>query len=273
MKYLRRDLGRKTGDFAYFDFLEVGQPSDGLRPPPTAILSLASAGDMRYRKGVANPLRIKALARLGYDEPHSLAIELHHTRRVILAGNERNLEKELLTCGPNGADGLLCDNPTCVVSVTVADCMPIWIYDMRSGIFGVLHSGWKGTGILGNALDIIQGETGSDPSTVSVILGPSIGRCCYYVPNERAHVFASEFGENTVWVSMTERGEERYSIDLRKANIDLARRLHIGSLLDVDVCTCCDTGLGSYRREGAACFTRMLAACGHAEGNSESNAM
>lgn len=90
-----------------------------------------------------------------------------------------------------------------------------------------------------------------------VILGPSIGSCCYEVPPERATRFAREFGEDSV-----ERRDGSIRLDLRRANIALARRLGLGAVLSIESCTACDPRLGSFRREGAAAFTRMLAVAG-----------
>ena len=125
------------------------------------------------------------------------------------------------------------------------------------GAFGVLHSGWRGTGILAAAVEGLAARFGSQPSAMAAVLGPAIGACCYTVPEERARSFAAEFGEDSA-----AREGSVWRIDLRAANISLARRLGLGSLLSIDACTCCDHRLGSYRREGPAAFTRMVAACG-----------
>jgi copper oxidase (laccase) domain-containing protein len=159
--------------------------------------------------------------------------------------------------GAVGADGIVLRDRSLVATVTVADCMPIWILDRDSGAFGVLHSGWKGTGILAAAVEGIARRWGSPASAISAILGPAIGSCCYEVPAERGAAFARRFGEEAAF-----RKGGAWAIDLRAANIGLARSLGIGALLSVEACTGCDDRLGSYRRQGAASFTRMLAACG-----------
>ena len=157
-------------------------------------------------------------------------------------------------CPAGSHDGILLRDAAKAACITVADCMPIWLHDTHSGSFGVLHSGWKGTGILAVAMRALAGEFGSPPESVSVILGPAIGTCCYAVPRERAESFAREFGPGAV------REEEgRTMLDLRAANVALARSLGVGSLLSVEACTSCDPRLGSFRREGAEAFTRMAA--------------
>jgi len=157
-----------------------------------------------------------------------------------------------------GADGILCRSEYLVPSVTVADCMPIWLFDRDSGFFGVLHSGWQGTGILREAVRALEERFGSRPSSMAIILGPSIGSCCYAVPPDRAIFFAERFGPESVLEIAA-----GLSLDLRAANLGIARSLGIGAALSVEACTACHAGFGSYRREGSACYTRMAAACGY----------
>jgi YfiH family protein len=159
------------------------------------------------------------------------------------------------------ADGLVAPGTLAKGSalvITVADCMPIFMYDMVSGAFGLLHSGWRGTGILAVAIREMASRFGTSPEDLSVYLGPGIGSCCYTVDEERARGFADEFGESSVVWDM---GRPR--LDLAEANKGLARRLGVGRLASMDVCTSCDPRFGSYRREGHGSFTRMAAVIGH----------
>ena len=222
---------------------------------PAAYLSLRSEGDMRYVRGGTNPNRERFFAGLGLDPASVLGLELSHSRGVAfpLEGAVR-AEAEPFAAGPGQCDGILLRDPAYAASVTVADCMPIWLHDRASGAFGVLHSGWKGTGILERALAALRERYGSGPASVSVILGPAIGSCCYAVPEERALGFAREFGAEAAPFT-----EGRWRLDLRAANIALARRLGVGALLSVEACTSCEESLGSFRRQGPEAFTRMAA--------------
>ena len=67
--------------------------------------------------------------------------------------------------------------------------LPIFLVDPVTGAFGLVHSGWKGTGIVHAALESMMAAFGTDPRDVSVTIGPGIGPCCYRVPEERARVF------------------------------------------------------------------------------------
>jgi YfiH family protein len=213
---------------------------------------------MRYLDGVENRRRDAFFSSLGLDPAFVLGTELFHSRRVLLVRpSGQHFHGPLPTEG-GSHDGILVEDGTLAACITVADCMPIWLYDTRSGAFGVLHSGWKGTGILEVAVRSLAATYGSPPEAMSAILGPAIGACCYGVPEERAAAFAAEFGSDTV-----SRDEGGWRLDLRAANLGLARRLGLGAVLSVEACTSCDPRLGSYRREGKDAFTRMAAVAAH----------
>jgi YfiH family protein len=201
---------------------------------------------------VANRERFLKAAGLGSSR--ALGLELSHSRRVLLPAPGTEAD-----AASRGFDGLLLRDSSFAATVTVADCMPIWLLDRGSGAFGVLHSGWRGTGILLEALRVLA-SAGSDPAGIAVVLGPAIGRCCYEVQDERAAAFRGEFGAECVQV----RGGLCH-LDLRAANVSIAAAAGVGSLLSIEACTSCDHRLGSFRRQGASSFTRMLAAVGAPE--------
>jgi hypothetical protein len=257
----RVTLADDVRGFLALSFPHTGKAS--VRPvesdrEPVALLSLASEGDMKYGDPDAERNRARFLSSAGVDPNRALGLRLAHSRTVLFPediDHHHRLSREAEARG--GADGIVLRDSALVATVTVADCMPIWILDRDSGAFGVLHSGWKGTGILAEAVDTLARRFGSRPSSICVILGPAIGSCCYEVPAERAQAFAAEHGKETAFPL---RGSWR--IDLRAANMALARSLGLGALLSVEACTSCDHRLGSYRRQGPRSFTRMLAACG-----------
>jgi YfiH family protein len=213
---------------------------------------------MLYRRDARNPNRDRLFERAGFDPSRVLGLELAHSRKVLFpssADQHRDLEKE--AAGRGGADGVILRDSRLAACVTVADCMPIWLHDRRSGAFGVLHSGWKGTGILAEAARELAARFGTGPEDISLILGPAIGPCCYDVPADRAESFAAEFGGGSAFMR-----EGSWRIDMRAANLSIARALGIENILSIEACSSCDSRLGSYRRQGPGAFVRMAAACG-----------
>jgi copper oxidase (laccase) domain-containing protein len=156
------------------------------------------------------------------------------------------------------------------LSVTVADCLPVYLFDTESGAFGILHSGWKGTGIVLKALALMEERWNTRPPAVAVVLGPCIGACCYRVDEGRARIFEEEFGGpdgdyplGPVVIRRPRNGSSPAEpfLDLRAANARLLAGAGVRNLAVCQDCTFTDERLGSFRREGKD-YTRMAALIG-----------
>lgn len=230
---------------------------------PRAILSTKKSGSMRFENTKQNPHRQNFFSKLGIAEKKVISLELHHTQSVLTVRNEKDAAlvqsraKQI-----HGADGILCSDSEFVLALTVADCMPIWIYESQQKVFGLLHSGWKGTGILAVALEKLLQEWKADPASISLIFGPCIGSCCYSVEEARAEYFSKLFGENSVRRAVSKVGTPEFYLDLAGANREIAKKYAVTDYMVIDQCTACSPLLGSFRREGPENFTRMLALCG-----------
>jgi YfiH family protein len=234
----------------FFDFPESGAPARGGSEGVRAFLSLAASGDMKYEYGKENRQRDAFLSSIGMGERRFVGLELAHSQKAVYADRRAD-------SGLGKADGLLSDDIGLCLGVTVSDCMPIWLLDRSSGAFGVLHSGWKGTGIALEALKTLGESRGTKAGDVAFILGPCIGACCYQVPPERAVQFMDAFGDNAAHC----RDGEWY-IDMKKANEKILMDAGVHDILTIDICTSCDPRMGSFRRQGKAAFVRMLAGIG-----------
>jgi YfiH family protein len=173
-----------------------------------------------------------------------------HSRRIQLIDEQTPEEAAAVE-----ADGLLTTRPDAVLSVTVADCLPIFLADRRTGAFGIVHSGWRSTGIVREALALLASKFGSRPAEIAAVIGPGIGACCYVVPEERAALFAAEHGP----ASVLRDGGGPPRVDLRAANIRLLENAGVEEIGVVTDCTSCTQKLGSFRRQGPADYTLMLA--------------
>lgn len=80
-------------------------------------------------------------------------------------------------------DGLITDEPGCVLSMNFADCTPIFLYDPRRRAIGLGHAGWRGTmvDLPGAMVRAMSAAFGSDPADLIAAVGPCIGPCCYEV--------------------------------------------------------------------------------------------
>lgn len=89
------------------------------------------------------------------------------------------------------ADGSYTTTPRCVCAVLTADCLPVFISDLKGSIVGVFHAGWRGLadGILNNAVKTIGVHS---PDLVAA-LGPAISQSAFEVGVEVKQCFASKY--------------------------------------------------------------------------------
>lgn len=210
--------------------------------PVAMAISLDSAGDMRNDLAKRHNFLRK--------------FPMFAKNRFILPDQSHSRNIELVTSDNNDsrfqADGLLTALPGFTLAVTVADCLPLFVFDDEGLIAGVLHSGWRGTGILVDAFDRVV-NMGISPERLNVVIGPGIGVCCYAVDEERAEAMTRLWGSECI-----KKDKGHYFLDLKMANIGICVRYGIRQVTTITDCTCCRREYGSYRRQGAH-FTRMLA--------------
>ncbi|GAB4365554.1 MAG: hypothetical protein Kow009_02330 [Spirochaetales bacterium] len=218
-----------------------GEQGEGVFP--SGYISLSCAGDLNPW-GPSRQRVLEEVAKL-FPGRKFLYCRQEHTR--IVRHVSRNDDP-----GYRG-DGLLTEDPEVVLGITVADCLPILLFDPRNQVRGLLHSGWKGTGILREAVEVMCARYGTDPRDLYVLFGPSIRSCCYRVDANRAEWFLRHFGRGTAV-----NREGSFYVDLVQANRNIAETMGVHSVQVVGGCTFCDTRFHSYRRMGPSEFQRML---------------
>lgn len=216
-------------------------------------ISLIGAGDMGLAKAGELPFRGDFFHAMGWPSHRVFAVRQMHTRRVIAVqaglGVEETARQE--------ADGLVSGRESgAILTVTAADCIPVFLSDPATGAYGIVHSGWKGTGIAGDAVREMTALFGTRPADVLAVIGPGIGPCCYRVPEERWRAFKEAFASGAVRAP-----DGSPVLDLIRANEDVLSGAGVERITRVADCTCCSPHLGSFRRQGQS-FTRMLAFIG-----------
>lgn len=144
-------------------------------------------------------------------------------------------------------DGMVTDDPHLLLGILTADCVPIFIADPRKKAIGAVHAGRHGTGlqITSKVIQKMSEAFGSSPEDLLVVLGPSIGFCCYEIDEK---VFKAEWEPFAMPV-----GEGKWMIDLARINISLLEQAGVRTehISWIDLCTRCNEDLFfSYRREG-----------------------
>lgn len=208
-------------------------------------MSLKSAGSMRFRWNEKNPGRDRFLSSVAGTDHEIVCVELIHSKIVYAVSSASE------TYGLKG-DGIITANKKLIPVVTAADCMPVFIYDPVTEVFGALHSGWKGTGIVAEAIKKAGEVYGSRAEDFCVVMAPHIHDCCYLVDKRRADYFAQNFTPECVSAcSGTDGNSTLWRLSLAKANLSVLEKLGVKkqNIFVSSECTCCSEKFGSFRRE------------------------
>ncbi len=225
-------------------------------------ISLAAAGDMgaNTEPCLAHREAFFKASGLSDSEQYPLVLEQVHSHIIYdaqeLAGHGSAAGAEGLLQG----DGIISRSPR-ALGVSVADCVPIFLRDTRTGAVGAFHSGWKGTGIAAEGALRMAKDYGCCLQDMEAVIGPAIGGCCYRVEQERYDFFLKTFGPVGVTCTKTKDGKTIYILNLKLINFNILSKLNLKKIIKSDACTCCDNRFFSFRRAMATGthFSRMLA--------------
>jgi len=142
-------------------------------------------------------------------------------------------------------DGLVTDSLDVYLCISVADCVPVFLYDPQKRAVAAIHAGWRGTAsrICTAAVRKMKEEFGSRSEDLFVYIGPAASSCCYAVGDEVARQFDATF---------VKREKEIIHVDLKGANVrQLFDEGIPGARIEVsEYCTICHPELlHSYRRD------------------------
>ncbi|XP_059823810.1 purine nucleoside phosphorylase LACC1 isoform X1 [Hypanus sabinus] len=167
---------------------------------------------------------------------------------------------------PQSYDGIVTNQKGITIAAPGADCIPLLFADPVQQVCGAAHAGWKGTlaGVATATVDTMVAEFGSSVKDVRVVLGPSVGRCCFMLHREAARGFAAiDPG------CVEDPSAARSHVDLRRASRVLLERAGIlpenigddspGSRdTKTTLCTVCHPDLFfSYIRDGSNFGTQI----------------
>ncbi|NTW22906.1 peptidoglycan editing factor PgeF [Candidatus Falkowbacteria bacterium] len=197
--------------------------------------------------------RGRFFGQLGLAPENIVSAGLVHSNRVAAI-------KDALVPVIAETDALVTDRKGLVLSLTVADCAPLYFYDPKRQAVGLAHAGWKGVvgNIGGETVARLRSEFGSQSADIMVLVGPHIRKCHFEVQEDVASQFA-DFGD-----SMESRDDKTY-IDLSAV---ILKQLAAAGVREENIslspeCTFCeDNKYFSYRRDKPARLEAMAAYIG-----------
>lgn len=116
----------------------------------------------------------------------------------------------------DGYDALITSQPGLLIGVTVADCVPILLYDPEKRVVAAVHAGWKGTTgkLVAKTMAALREQFGTDPESCYAYIGTCIDECSFEVGPEVADLFDPAFRR-------AQSGTVKSYVDLKAANRQL----------------------------------------------------
>lgn len=141
----------------------------------TPILYISSAKDGHM--GVSAPQnRAKYFAKIGINPKNLVDIVVAHSDHVMIA-TKKDTGKFF-----EGYDAVITRDNNILLALTVADCLPIGIYDPKTQIRALVHAGWRGleNGIIQKTIQKIGGNA----EELMVYIGPHICQKHYEIKTD-----------------------------------------------------------------------------------------
>lgn len=112
-----------------------------------------------------------------------------------------------------GYDALMTNQPNLFVGVSVADCVPILVYDPKNKAVAAIHAGWKGTiaELVRLTLEAMQRTYQTNARDCYAYVGTCIDETSFEVGPDVADLFAPDF-------KRVDEFTQRTFVNLRSAN-------------------------------------------------------
>ena len=152
-------------------------------------------------------------------------------------------------------DGFVTNEKGLLLTVKVADCVPILLEDSNNTVIAAVHAGWRGTvkGIVLRALEEME-KLGAKRESIKAAIGPSIHSCCYEVDDPFVSAVKSSPCAESALKFITPTADGKYRASLQDMNYDLLSRFGVKNISVTSLCTCCNKdfffshrGLGAKR--------------------------
>ena len=154
-------------------------------------------------------------------------------------------------------DALTTNKKDKILSLTFADCTPIYLFDKNKKVIENIHSGWKGTvkKISKKAVAFMKEKYNSNSEDIICVIGPTIRKCHFEVKQDVRDIFYNEFNyiQNIDDIIKYNEQTKSYFIDTVAINKNLLQEEGIlkENIIDSKVCTYCNSNIiHSYRKEG-----------------------
>lgn len=174
----------------------------GVSLPPFDSLNLGLYTEDNFNHVREN--RIRFFEDLGFTEGQVVGSFQIHEDRILTAHEPKQYQDY---------DAVISTEKNLLITVTIADCVPILIYDSKNKAIAAIHAGWRGTDaeIIRKTLAKMNYKYGTLGQDCFAYIGTCIDECSFEVGKVVAQKFEDKFKR---W----DDEKQKYFVDLKKAN-------------------------------------------------------
>ena len=130
------------------------------------------------------------------------------------------------------ADALVTRTPGLLLGILTADCAPVLFADVKAGVAGAAHAGWKGAlGGVTDATIMAMEVLGADRANIAAAIGPCIAQASYEVSDGFRAPFIAQDANNQRFFTDGRAGHAQFDLEgyvahrLEAADITTVERL------------------------------------------------
>lgn len=186
----------------------------------------------------------------------------HKPRSWFMCDNGKSKRDKMHRVVVPETDGLVTKEKNLFLTVTAADCLPVFFYDPLAGVVGIAHAGWRGitAGVIEETLQKMS-ECGAAKENIFVAIGPHIGVCHFEIQPDILPRFA-RYSQYVI------KKEGRIFVDLEGIAMEQLEEAGIPEthIETRSLCTFCESEtFFSYRRDKPEVPVVMVAVIGMQE--------
>lgn len=144
--------------------------------------------------------------------------QVHGAAVRVVTGADRSSGAFTVDGSVSEADALVTRDPSVVLAILAADCVPVVLHDPAAQVLACVHAGWRGTVARACAAAVTaMTGLGAGPAGIIAGIGPAIGADRYQVGPEVAAAASGGFGP-AAGTLIRPDGTGRWLFDLAAAN-------------------------------------------------------
>lgn len=193
--------------------------------------------------------RLSFFKKIGLDDKIIISAGLVHGDKVLVVDDFYNNQSV------EGYDALITSRDDILLTITIADCLPIYFYDKNKKIIALAHAGWRGviSNIASRVIEVFVNNYKSSPDDIDIFVGPHIRNCHFEIQKD----ILDKFNESALL-----RKNNKILVDLSKVvkNQLIELGVNKNNINISDECThCLENKYFSYRRDRLQGLKTMVA--------------